>query len=162
MHLKTPNSPSIPLTPLPPWQPQVCSICPWLCFYTINRFICQLVYSHCNLLIVLDLCSHFSCPSSCILFFCDLMSLFSVVFVLLFYFVCISIEEILLVLPLGFDLADYTCNTVLYFWSLNFKCFSNILHLSSPILMIASFHIVFVDDFIPLLSLPLQMIFSHL
>ena len=38
LHLLTPNSQSIP--PLPPWQPQVCSLCLWVCFCLIDRFIC--------------------------------------------------------------------------------------------------------------------------
>ena len=40
LHLLTPNSQSIPLPP--PWQPQVCSPCPWVCFFAVDRFICAL------------------------------------------------------------------------------------------------------------------------
>ena len=34
---------------------------------------------------------------------------------------------------------------VLSCWSFNFKCISNILHLYSPLLMIAGFDIIFVS-----------------
>ena len=41
LHLLTPNSKSIPLPhPTPPWHPQVCSPCPWICFFSEERFIC--------------------------------------------------------------------------------------------------------------------------
>ena len=36
----TPDSQSIPFPPSPPWQPQVCSLCPWVCFFSVDRFIC--------------------------------------------------------------------------------------------------------------------------
>ena len=28
--------------PLSPWQPQVCSLCPWVCFCFVDRFICAI------------------------------------------------------------------------------------------------------------------------
>ena len=40
-HLLTPNSQSIPLHQSPPpWQPQVYSLCLWVSFYFIDKFIC--------------------------------------------------------------------------------------------------------------------------
>ena len=40
LHLLTPNSQSIPLPP--PQQPQVCSACPWVCFFSVDRFTCAI------------------------------------------------------------------------------------------------------------------------
>ena len=40
LHLITPNSQSIPLSPAPSWQLQVCSPCPWVCSFSVKRFIC--------------------------------------------------------------------------------------------------------------------------
>ena len=37
--LLTPNFQSMSLLPSSPWQPQVCSPCPWLCFFSVDRFI---------------------------------------------------------------------------------------------------------------------------
>ena len=34
-------SPTLPLS-APPWQPQVCSLCPWVCFCFVDRIICAI------------------------------------------------------------------------------------------------------------------------
>ena len=44
LHLLTPNSQSIPLPLPPPWQLQVCSPCPWVCFCSVDKFICARYY----------------------------------------------------------------------------------------------------------------------
>ena len=45
LHLLIPNSQSIPpSTPPHPWQPQICSLCLWVCFFFIDNFICFTVY----------------------------------------------------------------------------------------------------------------------
>ena len=41
--LLTPKFQSIPLPPLP-WQPQVCSLCLWICFFSVDMFTCALYY----------------------------------------------------------------------------------------------------------------------
>ena len=38
LHLLIPNSSSIP--PPIPWEPQVCSLCLWVCFYFVDKLIC--------------------------------------------------------------------------------------------------------------------------
>ena len=47
LHLLTLNSQSIPLSPPPPppWQLQVCSPYPWVCFFSVVRFICVILDS---------------------------------------------------------------------------------------------------------------------
>ena len=40
LHLLIPNSQSTPPPPPPLWQPQVCSLCLWICFCFIDTFIC--------------------------------------------------------------------------------------------------------------------------
>ena len=40
IYLLTPNSKSLPRPSPPSWQPQVCSPYPWVCFFSIDRFIC--------------------------------------------------------------------------------------------------------------------------
>ena len=42
LHLLIPNSHSIPPPIPPPWQPQVCSLCLWVYFCSIDKFICVL------------------------------------------------------------------------------------------------------------------------
>ena len=42
LHLLTPNSQSIPFTLPAPWQSQVCSPCLWVCFCSVDRFICAI------------------------------------------------------------------------------------------------------------------------
>ena len=37
--LLTPNFQSFPL---PSWQPQVCFPCPWVCFFSVDRFVCAI------------------------------------------------------------------------------------------------------------------------
>ena len=45
LHLLTPNSQSFPsLSHFPPWQPQVCSLCLWVCFCFIDIFTCVVFY----------------------------------------------------------------------------------------------------------------------
>ena len=44
LHLLTPNSQSIPLSPPPLWQSQVCSPCLWVCFCSVDRLICAILY----------------------------------------------------------------------------------------------------------------------
>ena len=39
LHLLIPKSYSIPPPPHPPWQPQVCSLCLWVCFSFVDKFI---------------------------------------------------------------------------------------------------------------------------
>ena len=39
LHLLVPNSHSISPSPLPPWQPEVCSVCLWICFCFMDKFI---------------------------------------------------------------------------------------------------------------------------
>ena len=43
-HLLIPNSQPFPLSPLP-WQPQVSSLCLWVCTYFIDLFICHISVS---------------------------------------------------------------------------------------------------------------------
>ena len=38
-HLPIPNSQSISAASLPPWQPQICSLCLWVCFCFVDKFI---------------------------------------------------------------------------------------------------------------------------
>ena len=40
LYLIIPNSQSHPHPPSPSWQPQVYSQCPWVCFFSVDRFIC--------------------------------------------------------------------------------------------------------------------------
>ena len=39
-----PQSPSPPCSVPAPQKPQVCSVCLWVCFFFINRFICAIFY----------------------------------------------------------------------------------------------------------------------
>ena len=39
VHLLSPNSQSFPHPPPPIWQPQVCSLCLWVCFCSVGRWI---------------------------------------------------------------------------------------------------------------------------
>ena len=45
LYLLAPNSQSIPLLPPPPWQPQFCSPCPWVCIFSVDRYICAIYHS---------------------------------------------------------------------------------------------------------------------
>ena len=40
LHLLIPNIHSIPPPPPLSWQPQICSLCVWICFYFVDSFIC--------------------------------------------------------------------------------------------------------------------------
>ena len=42
LHPLTPNSQSSPSPFSPTWQPQVCSLCLWVCFCFVDRFICAI------------------------------------------------------------------------------------------------------------------------
>ena len=44
LHPLTSSSQSFPPPPYPPWQPQLCSLCPRVCFCLINRFICDFFF----------------------------------------------------------------------------------------------------------------------
>ena len=39
LHLLVPNYHSISPSPLPSWQPEVCSVCLWICFCFMDKFI---------------------------------------------------------------------------------------------------------------------------
>ena len=47
LHLPTPTFQPIPLLSSPPWQSQVCSPCLWLCFCSVDMFICAIFYIPC-------------------------------------------------------------------------------------------------------------------
>ena len=100
------------------------------------------------LLIVLDFfCWSFFFPYL-VLFFCGLVTVFSVVFELLF--ICVSLVVFGLHLPWSFDIGVYMYTRLfLSFWSLNCKCISGILHLYPPLLMISGFGSIFVCGWLP-------------
>ena len=79
-----------------------------------------------------------------------------------FIFICVTIIVTWFVVPLIVGYTHlYMCRIVSACWSLNFKCIFNILHLTSPFLMLASLEI-FVNEWFPnfKLSLPLPVSFS--
>ena len=66
-------------------------------------------------------------PSSFVLFSCDLLTNFSIVFRFFFFFVCVSIVYSQFAVTMRFWYSSlYINKIVLNFWSSNFKCISNI------------------------------------
>ena len=80
----------------------------------------------------MQICCSFFFPSSLVLSFCGLMTIFSVVFELIFL-ICVSIVDFWFAVALKFSYRSlYIYETVLSYWSLNCKCLASVLHLYPP------------------------------
>ena len=78
-------------------------------------------------------CQSFFFPFFFVLFSCDLMTNFNVVFGFFLFFVCVSIVDFHFVVTMRFWYSSvYINKIILRCWSFDFKCISIFLHLCSP------------------------------